>query len=251
MRMPSDINTWLTRGDALNCFSDRMAQVRYATAFASGDTAYVKYELERIFTRIHRLPVINWINYSSIIKVIDNLKDGPYTLPEDWTPSDFSFEMMDGTFINPNWFEQDNAWNLLLVDVTKYFIFLPQAEKVTCIEKWFDQCNNAISAVNLSFSELVRCSVRARFLSKAAEGSDILSMLIADRLVLLSDMAGRFKNRALKVLDAWSLVLGSSPKILTLEGIRRCEYVLQIDNYLAGITAPRIENLITYLRCLP
>jgi hypothetical protein len=254
MRMPADIQDWISRGTQLECFDSSTAQVRYATEFAGGNTSYVKRELERIFTRKHRLPVLNWLSSMDLIKSLDLLEDGPLVMPEDWHDADFAIEMMNGTFISPKWLDRDSAWDELMVDVTKFFMFLPASEKVQTAKIWYDRIYECTWKRPLSLAELTKWSVRAGFLGLAVKQSEILNKILGDKASQLLSIEKLLKLRALKVLNAWKSVLNpnSGDKcIITLAGLRKCTSVLDIDNYLNAVSNDKILNLITYLRCLP
>ena len=254
MRMPSDIQDWMSRGSQLDCFDSQTAQVRYATAYAGGDAPFVKRELERIFTRRHRMPLLNWLTAPEIIRELDKLEDGPSFTPEDWHIADFAIEMSNGTFVSPKWLVRDDAWDKMLVDVTKAFLFLPVSEKVSTAQKWVDRIEECTWRYPLSLSELVKWSVRAGFLSSAVLNSDSLSLILGDRASKLGHIEKMLKKRATILLNACITVLdppNGTKRLLTLSSLRKCNYVNDIDSYLSALTGDKTLNLMTYLRCLP
>ena len=90
MSVTTDTAGWMARGDELGCFSHRIAQARYFRAWDRGDHAVVSIELERIFSRVHRMLALNWLAQPGVLSELDLLEDGPAAFPEDWSEADFA-----------------------------------------------------------------------------------------------------------------------------------------------------------------
>jgi hypothetical protein len=243
-----DMQLWLTRGDQLGCIDGRVAQARYASAWELGDANYVKGELERIFTRRHRMPALNWLARRSQIEGIDELEDAPPKLVEDWRDADFAIRIPDKGAVSPAWLQTPAAWERLLVAVTRSFVFAETAEKVALARRWCDDAVNMSWRRPVALAELVESASRARFLALSATASEAMRVIVPDHEALAA-IADGLQARATALVAAWASVLSGPARPLTLTALRRCTTTFELDDLLAGATGPSTLNLMTYLRC--
>ena len=124
-----NIESWMERGDQLECFSNRLEQARYYNAWDNGDLPYVLRTLETIFTRIQRMPAINWLNCPDLVQSGMNVEDLPSSLMEDWEDTDFAVRHPLGQAMSPKWLLQENVWDEILAGITRGFIFMKPGDK--------------------------------------------------------------------------------------------------------------------------
>lgn len=251
MIVTNDVPGWLGRGTQLRCFDTRTDQIRYLVAWSNGNTSRVLLELERILSRNHRMPALNWLALPELVLGLDELEDGPEMPPESWTDADFAVEHPDGTLLHPSWLEGNGAWDELLAATVRSFIFLQPREKVRTARNWSREAMETYHSVSVQLKDLVSSTVRSEMLNAAVPSSQTLGV------VLGGDAPGtivssRLKSRATALLAEWRNVTQPRPggiRFLTMAGLRSCGSVLAIDEYLAECTSEATANLMSYLRC--
>lgn len=248
----AELQLWLVRGDALGCFPNRLAQVRYADAWAYGEASSVVAELERILTRVHRMPALNALSCPDVVEMVDALEDGPAAFPEDWTEADFAIRLPDGTAASAAWLAGAGREELLAWTVRE-FLFLGGGAKVEAARRWRDACLEARLERGLSLDSLVWGAARAEFLTVAAGQSEALRAILGeDSLAELTATAPELTARAGRLEAARRRVLAPAEDevaMLTMAALRACEHVFQVDALLANATSPLTANLLYYLRC--
>jgi hypothetical protein len=249
----ADLPTWLARGDALKCFPSRIAQARYANAWEEGEIDLVAPQLERIFTRVHKLPAVNWLAVPETVAAIDSSVDAPAKFAEDWTEADFAVALPDGQVVSVSWFSDPESWNVLKVMALEKFLFLQAGEKVRVAREWLTELVDLRTRFPAGAQTLVDAAARADLIASALPSSEALRVLLWDADPgAVAAMAAEFRSRVLALSDVRRAVFDppdSGPRFLTFSAIRSCKYVFQLDQLLASAQSPATANLITYLRC--
>ncbi len=253
MTIAADMTSWLERGDALRCFPSRIAQARYANAWEYGEMELVAPQLERIFSRVHKLPALNWLAVPDVVSQIDSLVDGPAKFAEDWTEADFGLSLPNGQTVSVKWLETEQSWQDLEILQLEKFLFLSGGEKIRIAREWLTDLVDLRTRFPAGVQALVDASVRAAFLARALPGSEALRAVLWDvNPDALAAMAQEFRDRAAALAAARRLVFEvpvEGPRFLTFAAIRACQHVFQIDQLLRSAQTPATANLITYLRC--
>lgn len=246
-----NLQTWLARGQDLRCFPTRLAQVRYATAWENGDAVHVLRELERVFSRRHRLVALNWLSCPALVRRLDLLNDGPRTFPEDWNEGDFVIQLPGGESVSIAWLADQSAWDELHAAVLRGFLFLPAGEKIRTAKEWLDRATDAYTRRGLSAQALVDAESGAWLLANARPASEALQLTLGQRAASLADLSTSLRQRVATLVAAHADVLRPAPDsaFLTFAALRACQHVFQIDALLARATTPPVQNLMTYLRC--
>ena len=251
MSGPVNTTAWLARGDQLGCFPDRLSQARYLMAWTEGGAGFVMASLERILARNQRMPALNWLNRPDVLSTLDLVEDAPRSLPEDWGDADFELVHPSGTALHPSWLDGANAWDELLAATTREFVFLRSDAKMDLAKRWKAQILAAVWRRPIPLAELVLLTARAEFLTAATARSPTLQAILPERALVLEAVAS-LRERAVALHAAWRSVTqprSDGPRILTMPGLRTCQYVFQIDKLLQECTSERTANLMTYLRC--
>lgn len=247
-----NLERWLQRGDDLKCFANSTDQMKYLEAWERSDLVVLQRHLERIFTRSHRLPTINWLNRPDLVTAVDKKEDGPSGLLEDWEESDFSVLHPLGVTMSPAWLRQENSWNEMLAGLTRLFIFSKASEKFDAIQKWETSVTEAYQNSGKTLSVLVEMALRAEFIQFTADRSPYIRDVVIDR-DLIVHAATELKRRAFNLLSLWEQVDSNQheplPSVLTLGKIRRAQHMVELDGVLRACTGDLTKNLLTYLRC--
>ena len=246
---------WLERGRGLGCFPDEIGELAYAAAWQEGDDGLVREELERILTRVHRMPDLNWLAFGQFLAAMDGIRDIPDAAPEDWTDAFFSVRLREGQLAGPAWLAPagvitDERWNDLLLDVCSQFLPLGHAEKIELARTL------AGDAVRLrskrgTLAELVLGASGARFLAAAALTSPALGVAVRG-LGEMETLAAELRSRAQALAGAWHGMLGraaGTPRPLSLQSLRSAGSTFMINSLLVDAASPATENLFSYLRC--
>lgn len=251
MSGPFDTASWFTRGDQLGCFPDRISQARYLMAWTEGDAGHVRASLERVLTRNQRMPALNWLNRPDIMSALDLIEDSPRALPEDWGDADFEITHPSGAILHPSWLDGQRVWDELLASTAREFVFLRSDAKMALAKRWRGQILAALWRRPVPLAELVLLTARADFLTAATAESPTLQALLPERALILVAVAN-LRERATALHSAWKAVTqprSDGARLLTMGGLRSCQYVFQIDKLLQECTSERTANLMTYLRC--
>ena len=246
--MAVNTEVWFQRGDALKCFSNRLQQARYFSAWSNSELNSVLYELERIFTRNSRAIGINWLNQPELLNSLAVVNDIPPLSFEDWEDSIFSINIPGGKTVHPSWLLKESAWLELLTAVTRRFLFFNNKDKHRILRSWYSNLQQNDVELNLSLDILSISASRAEFLRRSKSSSLYVKTILgdADDLEYLEQ---RFRERATNALNAWVSVLGPESKILTLTRLRNVEHMLDLETLLTRCTTPTTANLMTYLQC--
>lgn len=246
-----NLQTWIARGQDLRCFPTRLAQVRYATAWENGDAVHVLRELERIFSRRHRLVALNWLSCPALVRRLDLLNDGPKSFPEDWNEGDFVIQIPGGDAVSIAWLADGAAWDELHAAALRGFLFLPAGEKVRTAKDWLDRATDAYTRRGLPPQALVDAETGAWLLANARPASEALQLTLGQRAEALGDVAAAQRQRVDALVAAHGEVLRppADSAFLTFAALRSCQHVFQIDALLARATTAPVQNLMTYLRC--
>jgi hypothetical protein len=238
---------WLIQGNQLKCFQTDFDQMKYALEWDIGNLIFVKNELERIFTTVHKLPALNWLSYNTEIYLFESIEDLPDSLLEDWNDIDFLIELPTGQVMPSHWILDEKSWDIFLVAVTEDFIFKLTNDKIELVKKWQTELIRKRWDSPLSLSKLVLYSTRARFLLNSYQSSAHLNSILEHKdslnLIELS-----FKQRAIKLAETWKQILEFP--ILTLFKLRQCSTFSNLDHLLESTTTESTENLFSYLRCV-
>ena len=253
MTIAADMTTWLARGDALKCFPSRIAQARYANGWEYSEIHIVAPQLERIFTRVHRLPALNWLAVPGTAAFLDSLVDGPGGFAEDWTEADFQVALPDGQAVSLSWLSENDSWVALDAMLLQQFLFLPAGEKIRLSREWLAGIVDLRTRFPASVQDLVDGAARASLLAKSLRTSESLRVLLWDADPgPLEEAATAFRERVASLIEARRLVFErseSGPRFLSFAAVRACQYVFQLDQLLQSAQAPATANLISYLRC--
>jgi hypothetical protein len=243
---------WAARGEELGCFPDDAAQAAYWNSWAAGDLPAVRWELERIFTGPHRLPVINWLTFSTLMEGIETVVcDGPQKFVEDWEPGDFVAETWGGTRVGPDILLKTLGWELLLVDLTRVFLALPPSGKRDLAAELEVLALGTSRCRPIAFGSLIRAATAALFLSLAAPGSPELQVA-ASSWVTVGAAVPALQARAVAVAGIWAATLGAAspgPRPLMLWTIRSVSSVLSLRTEILRAEGPLSANLLRYLCC--
>lgn len=246
---------WIERGRGLGCFPDEVSGLAYAAAWREGDDGLVRSELERILTRVHRMPDLNWLGFGGLMETIDALPDAPDAPPEDWTHELFSVRTWTDKIAAPAWLAPageitDDHWGTMLLDLCAHFLPLNHAAKVELAGSLAGDALR-LRTERGTLSGLVRAATGARFLAAARPGSPALGVAVRG----LGEMASatrELEGRARALAAAWYAVLGrpaGTPRPLTLQSLRSARGTFAINAVLVDATSAGTENLFTYLRC--
>lgn len=251
----ANFDLWLERGDALGCFPNRIAQVRYADAWDNGMIEHVLPQLERILTRVHRLPALNWLSRPDVVSIVDELADGPSKYAEDWTEADFALVLPGGDSVSARWLlEEERCWDEMEARLLQEHLFLSAGEKVRAFRDWVAQIDEASTVYPLPLTEIVAVAVRASLLAKMLYGSESLRIILDEpNLHRLDDLGKQYRIRAAHLARAVRLVLddpGDKPRFLTMAAVRSCDHIFQLDRLLQSAQSSATANLLTYLRCV-
>jgi len=244
---------WLTRGRGLGCFPSQTAELAYAAAWLDGDDVLVRLELERILTRVHPMPKLNWLAHRDAMRLVDELEDAPDADPADWTDGMFELEVPGIGRCPASWLCPDGAvpgerWQALTAAVARQFLPLGGAEKFAQAAQMEERVLRA-AARRGTLRELTRAAAEARFLVLGAAASEALRLALRRREAVAA-LAPALAARTAALAGAWHTVLGgAAPRPLTLQALRSCVGTWQLDNLLAAQDHPDTNNLITYLRC--
>lgn len=247
----ANIELWMQRGETLGCMPNRLEQARYMAAWDEGDTRRVLAALERVLVRSHRMPAINWLNRPDVLRALDQVHDAPPSLPEDWRDADFAVVHPSGRVLHPSWLEGPGAWDELLAAETAAFLFARVDARIAAAKRW---AADALAARMrpATLAELSLLATRVSLLALAAPASPVLQAVVGPGWAALSAEADALRARALALLGAWRSVTQprtDGPRLITLQALRSCEHVFQVDALLAECTSARTANLMTYLRC--
>ena len=246
---------WIERGRDLGCFPDEVSGLAYAAAWREGDDGLVRSELERILTRVHRMPDLNWLGFGGLMETVDELTDAPDAMPEDWTDALFAVRLRSGRVAGPAWLAPRGAiaggrWDELLLDLCAHFLPMNHAAKVEFAGEL------ARDALRLrtdrgTLSQLALGAAGARFLTVAAPGSPALRVAVRG-LDGMAAVADELRGRADALAASWYAVLGrpsGTPRPLTLQALRSARSTFMINSLLVDASCAATENLFTYLRC--
>jgi len=246
-----DLKSWVERGAELQCFPSADDQLLYFNAWTTYDAVYVVDELERILTSVHKMPVLNWLGMPGLLAELDCLEDGPRSLPEEWTPSDFDVTVGSGLF-PASWFGQsltEESIAELLTVRTKAFLPLNSGDKIDLLRRMAGDIRLTSWRRRQSLTALVGCAVDARFISAAASSSEVVRMAVPDH-ESLAVIGREIEQRASLLLGAWWRVFGTSgPRPMTLFALRQSQSLITVEQMLKGIETDLNRNLLTYLRC--
>ena len=246
---------WIERGRGLGCFPDEVSGLVYAAAWREGDDGLVRGELERILTRVHRMPDLNWLGFGGLMTAVDAVPDAPDAAPEDWTDALFSVRLRSGNVAGPAWLAPDGTvpdgrWDGLLLDLCAHFLPLSHSAKV---ELAGSLARDALRLRNGrgTLGELALGATGARFLAASGPGSPALRVAVRG-LGEMQRVATELRTRAQALAGVWHAVLGrpsGTPRPLTLQSLRSAKSTFMINSLLADASCPATENLFTYLRC--
>ena len=251
MNSPNDLNAWLDRGDALACFGTRVDQAMYLRAYEMAEVEYVVIELERIFTVVHRLPVLNWLINPAAVRFLDFLEDAPPGIMEDWRPSDFAIRLPQGTYGSPDSFDQVGGWEGLLAGFVRDFLFLTKGDKAESLRVIWDAVRYADCIRPMPLSLIVSAATSADFIASSAGKSDTLQAYLP-RWEELPAIALRLRERATALINARELSVGApagTTRLITLHSLRSCQTIFDVRNLLIDADVPTTHNLMSYLRC--
>jgi hypothetical protein len=248
--------TWLQRGSSLGCFRDETEAAAYALAWLEGADDRVRAELERILTRIHRMPHLNAISFPGLLDEIDALPDCPPAQPEDWRDSDFEVRLATGGRAGIRWLApagtiSDQRWNELVRSELVAFLSLEASEKAAVARELERSVRATHRAVPAAFGRLVGAASAARMLVAALPSSEGLSSCLLDP-PSMAPLVAPLVERCGDLAAAWFSVLGGTPggpRPMTLVGLRGATGILGLKQFLIDSSSPGIENLTTYLRC--
>lgn len=252
--MSLDVENWIVRGNGLNCFSTDLEQARYLMAWQDGDIRFVAENLERIFTVIHRLPVLNALAFPEIPAVLAQSDDCPLSYIEDWSISDFLIKDVGENRVSPvalisedGSFVPDSVAPLLSKLVSE-FLGSEVGEKVGEMRSYLSQASQLAGRSPVKLSSLLDSYVKLRFIELSSLGSEQVNMVLgaSTRPAVLR---ASLERRISALLNVWKFVFLGERRPVTLERLRSCSSVFHVNRMLLDIDTESTHNLISYLRC--
>jgi len=246
---------WLRNGIDLNLFSNIEEEVRYILAWMKNDNIEVSELLFKILQKKNfNLDILNHLAHPDEYNTATFSLDCPISISYI-KEKQFNLISHGGTTLPPKYFIKEDGTlieeikNLLLTEITNFFLLLDNSSKKTIINNLIEEAFFPLSNSS-SLSELVRSIIIIYFLKDLSDNY-IDFRKINKKFDIVVSSLNILENRLKFAGLSWISLYGLESKLVTFEKIRRATSIVELDLLLEKLETDNTKNLIQYLRCLP